>query len=136
MNIAQFLRKPISYRTCKWFLQHHMYKSIKIMRGLHKLILSRNWWKETVFIFIFFFYFKGKESKLICIIWRNLLVFSGKGKLWPPSVCLWHAMKNVVYAWIVHRYIVNHWTMYCEIAQPLHLCEGNHNNCSSRSSMA
>ena len=37
----------------------------------------------------------------------------------PPPVCLWHAKKGVIYAWIMHCWIVNHWTVYCELVQPL-----------------
>ena len=31
----------------------------------------------------------------------------------PPLVSLWHAKKAIIYAWIVHR-----WVVYCELAQP------------------
>ena len=30
----------------------------------------------------------------------------------PPPVCLWHAKKGIIYAWIMHCWIVNHWIVY------------------------
>ena len=40
----------------------------------------------------------------------------------PPPVCLWHPKKDVIYAWIMHQWMVNHWIVYCELAQPLWTC--------------
>ena len=39
-------------------------------------------------------------------------------ELYLPPVCLWHAQRVIIYAWIVYRWIANRWIVYCELAQP------------------
>ena len=41
-------------------------------------------------------------------------------RLYPPASFLWHAKKDIIYAWIVHPWTVNRWIVYHELAKPHH----------------
>ena len=64
------------------------------------------------------FYIDKKKLLFILSLWTDysgiFLTFQCNIGCIPKSVCLWHAKKDIIYAWIVHR-----WIVYCELAQPI-----------------
>ena len=61
--------------------------------------------------------FKERKSNSIWIIQLNLLTFQCNIIRIPMPVCLWHAKKDIVHAWIVHL-----WIVYRELVQPYVTC--------------
>ena len=64
----------------------------------------------------FYFIFKGIKPDLNYPV--KCFHFSMSCKLCPLITLFIDSKKNVNYAWIVHRWIVNCWIMYRELAQP------------------
>ena len=67
----------------------------------------------------FYLVFDLKERNQIWFDW-NIFTFRWKNVGWIlPSLCSWHAEKDIVYARILYRWIVHRWIMCHEIAQPI-----------------
>ena len=65
-----------------------------------------HWWKKICVLsyhVLFDYSFQKRESNLIRITQWNILVFQCDVGCIPLSACLWHAKKDIIYAWIVDR---------------------------------
>ena len=104
VNFAQFLRISIPQNTCEYLLptqharKHPSYAWFFLVVFVLRLVLV--------------------DFCLNYPVQSRLQVSTNAGCVPPPSVCSWHAKKNITHAWIVYRWIVNRWIVYREIGQP------------------
>ena len=55
------------------------------------------------------------------------ITFQCDGGCICPSICLWHATKDIIYAWLVHRWIVNRvsWTSKAPCSETMFIFREN-----------
>ena len=86
---------------------------MQTMHGLFILVYStNNTW--TIRFISSDYNFKGRESSPIWIIHWKLLTFHWDVICVSPCES-GHAKNDIIYAWIVHRLVVNRWIMYHKI---------------------
>ena len=92
--------------------------------------------RKCILFYVLIVLREGSQAQFFCSVKSfNFSMWCG---LCPSSVCLWHAKKGSIYAWIIHCCIVNRWVVYNEREKPnfnliADKSKKSYENCAQRS---